>query len=492
MNSNIEVVCTSCNNTVKTKTSAVVGGGVKMSEINLRAVAASRNCGIGYAKMSKFCAGLNLPKIFDVKSYQDIAKRVHDVAVTAAAKCCQESAEIIRQKYMADGVQPDDTGLLPITVSFDGTWHRRGHSSHYGVGVVVDQLTGLVVDTHTLSNYCCACARAPAKSSPMYPTWWEKHRPNCQTNYDGSANSMEVSEGCVLFRRSKNLRLRYNTVVCDGDSKTIQALNKEKIYGDHAVVKEDCVNHVAKRMWTAIDTMKKKLMGTPNSITGRGKVTKEVQDKLSGYYASQLKKNAPDVKAMRDGVYASLFHMVSTDADPHHKYCPDGDMSWRFFKRCQATGETPRPHKPTMSRNVADKLLPVYQRLTTPDLLQRCTKMLTQNVNECFNAQIWRRCPKTEGTSLRTVETAVAMATLEFNEGPLGFQKVLEGLGFVPGGFLEKHLHQATVKRLRRGELSMKPRAVMRRRHRKSEKARLLDMREAREGITYQPAAFNS
>ena len=78
--------------------------------------------------------------------------------------------------------------------------------------------------------------------------------------------------------------------------------------------------------------------------------------------------------------------------------------------------------------------------------------MLTQNVNECFNAQIWRRCPKTEATSLRTVETAVAMATLEFNQWPLGFQKVLE----------------------------------------KSEKARLLDMREAREGITYQPAAFNS
>ena len=81
--------------------------------------------------------------------------------------------------------------------------------------------------------------------------------------------------------------------------------------------------------------------------------------------------------------------------------------------------------------------------------------MLTQNDNECFNAQIWRRCPKTEATSLRTVETAVAMATLEFNQWPLGFQKVLE-------------------------------------KSEKSEKVRLLDMREAREGITYQPAAFNS
>ena len=129
---------------------------------------------------------------------------------------------------------------------------------------------------------------------------------------------------------------------------SLQALNTEKVYGDTPIIKEDCINHVAKRMWTAIDTLKKKLQGTPDSISGRGKLTKEVQDKLSAYYASQLKSNAPVVKAMRDGVYASLFHMISTDADPHHKYCPDGEKSWCFFKRAQAKGEQPRPHKPTM------------------------------------------------------------------------------------------------------------------------------------------------
>ena len=85
--------------------------------------------------------------------------------------------------------------------------------------------------------------------------------PNCQANYDGSANSMEVAAGCVLFHRSQNLKLQYGNVVCDGDSKTSLALNTEKVYGDTPIIKEDCINHVAKRMWMAIDTLKKKLQG---------------------------------------------------------------------------------------------------------------------------------------------------------------------------------------------------------------------------------------
>ena len=36
--------------------------------------------------------------------------------------------------------------VLNISVSFDGTWLTHGHSSHIGVGYVVDLLTGLCID----------------------------------------------------------------------------------------------------------------------------------------------------------------------------------------------------------------------------------------------------------------------------------------------------------------------------------------------------------
>ena len=32
----------------------------------------------------------------------------------------------------------DDNAMLDLTVSFDGTWMRRGHKSLYGVGFVVE------------------------------------------------------------------------------------------------------------------------------------------------------------------------------------------------------------------------------------------------------------------------------------------------------------------------------------------------------------------
>lgn len=59
--------------------------------------------------------------------------------------------------------------------------------------------------------------------------------------------------------------------------------------------------------------------------------------------------------------------------------------------------------------------------------------MKTQNANEYFNALIWKKCPKVEFASLKTVECVMALAVLEFNQGPRGFEKVLLEMGIEPG-----------------------------------------------------------
>ena len=65
--------------------------------------------------------------------------------------------------------------------------------------------------------------------------------------------------GSLVGHKSHNFV--YSTVLCDGDAKTIATLNKEKVY-EAEIIKEDCVNHVAKRMWKGIDTLKQQLKGT--------------------------------------------------------------------------------------------------------------------------------------------------------------------------------------------------------------------------------------
>ena len=69
---------------------------------------------------------------------------------------------------------------------------------------------------------------------------------------------------------------------------------------------------------------------------------------------------------MEDAVWASLFHCTPTDADPHHRRCPNGESSWCFDKKAQALGEQPGPQADNLttdlSREVAEQLLPLYRR----------------------------------------------------------------------------------------------------------------------------------
>ena len=48
-------------------------------------------------------------------------------------------------------------------------------------------------------------------------------------------------------------KMRYTAMFCDGESKSFDAIVEQKVYGDNVdIVKEDCVNHVSKRMGTAL------------------------------------------------------------------------------------------------------------------------------------------------------------------------------------------------------------------------------------------------
>ena len=159
--------------------------------------------------------------------------------------------------------------IIPIVVSYDGTWHKRGHSSHYGVGVVIELHTGLVIDTHVVSNHCVKCTRKPDPDHPTYDKWCEGHKYECTKNFNGSAVAIEVEAAKVLFGRSVAKHgLYYQTCLCDGDGKTIMTLNKMDIY-PKPVKKADCINHIAKRMKSGIMNLRKSLMGTKDSISGK-------------------------------------------------------------------------------------------------------------------------------------------------------------------------------------------------------------------------------
>lgn len=60
--------------------------------------------------------------------------------------------------------------------------------------------------------------------------------------------------------------------------------------------------------------------------------------------------------------------------------------------------------------------MPVYQRLASTELLERCTKGKTQNANESIHSVIWKKCPKATFVSKKKID-AVISAVSEFNMG---------------------------------------------------------------------------
>lgn len=92
----------------------------------------------------------------------------------------------------------------------------------------------------------------------------------CQMDTDKKAGEIEVQAALVLFERSLEKHgLRCPTVLCYGDCHTYLALLEGGVYGYIKIVKEDCFNHVEKRMGPNLRTPKYK-DDRAESLGGKG------------------------------------------------------------------------------------------------------------------------------------------------------------------------------------------------------------------------------
>lgn len=251
-------------------------------------------------------------------------------------------------------------------------------------------------------------------------------------NTDSKSSGMEVEAALQLFRRSleKN-NLRYTNIVCDGDSRTFLALCEDKTYGFIPLKKEDCINHVKKRMGSALRSLVAKSK-KDKALGGRGGLTQDLIKKLTNYYGLALRSSS-NVADMQQAVMATYYHVTSTDDEPHHEFCPEGPTSWCRHQAAEAEGKPQPPHKYRLASHVAEALLPIYQRLSEPQLLERCQGKKTQNAAESLHSVIWSLLSKDEHASLVTVETAVSDAICRYNSGTLrAYKEFCKSIGLQP------------------------------------------------------------
>ena len=212
----------------------------KTTEVNLRFVYISMVNDVGNAGMSRTCTALGIRRM-PPKTYQKY-KNVICRRVASSVKEHQDS-NIFSYYAKKLNIECDENGILNIDVSFDGTWMRRGHNSRIGCAFVIECYTGTAVDFLVLSTYCHACivlAEKRKKNKITEEQYREKLRVHkekklCKKNFTGSSNAMDKEAAVILWNRSMTLKLRYTTMVSDGDSSAFKSItacnNNEGPYG---------------------------------------------------------------------------------------------------------------------------------------------------------------------------------------------------------------------------------------------------------------------
>ncbi|CAN8022428.1 unnamed protein product, partial [Ixodes persulcatus] len=289
-----------------------------------------------------------------------------------------------------------------ITVVYDGTWHKRGHTSHIGVGSVIEYHTGLILDAVVLSNLCLGCQTGPKPGDQGYDSWHMHHV--CQKNTDAKSGRMEVEAALTLFKRSISKHdLRYTALVSDGDSRTFSALTEENVYGLVPIVKEECLNHVQKRMGTALRNLVQK---SDKPLSGKGRLTKALIDKLTDYYGWALRNNSKDVAAMQRAVMATYHHVTSTDQEPHHELCPEEAQSWCPNRNCRKKKKCARRTKTKRQKKTRKRKKTIKKKITAGAVhedAERCTLIQSSFV---ISASIWETNAHLSGINAFTLEDA--------------------------------------------------------------------------------------
>ena len=460
-------------------------------DINLRSVFAFREIGKGFKAMEKFTAFMNMPLGLTKSSYHKIVRELHMAYESVADESMKAAGKEVQNRLSEGAI------VKNCQVSLDGTWQKRGHSSLNGVVTAISCMTGKCLDASVMSKVCKSCQHwSERKAHPAYQNWLANH--SCQINHAKSSGAMEGVGAIQIFQRSQEKhQLQYTEYVGDGDSSSFIEVEKAKPYGDDVEIKKrECIGHVQKRVGTRCRDLRKSLKGVKLSdgkgISGKGRLTDKAINTLQNYFGMAIRSNSGDVNSMRKAIGAVLFHCSDIQVEhERHKFCPTGSDSWCKWQSDKVTGKTTYKKKINLPSAIKELLQPIFQDLSSAELLSKCLHGLTQNPNESLNNIIWKKCPKGIFVNRTVLEISVSSAIIDFNDGKIGLCKVTENLGLLPGHCMLQQCHSLDIKRIRNSEIKTSEKSKKRRKRLRAIRKGYIDKEKEEEGKdSYNSGSF--
>ena len=195
----IDLVCKNCNKIFNTVFTNPREKRVERFEANKKLVEAFLKIGKGHAALEIFSMAIGIHAM-DASTFSKCLSKLYEEKQIHNENMLKISQNIIRKKHEEFG---NVTGeIIDITVSYDGTWQKRGHTSLFGIGIVIDLLTGLVIDYEILSKYYSECNIAKRDLGQDSAKFFEGHKPECSKNFVGSSNATEMKAVEILWKRS--------------------------------------------------------------------------------------------------------------------------------------------------------------------------------------------------------------------------------------------------------------------------------------------------
>jgi len=205
-------------------------------------------------------------------------------------------------------------------------------------------------------------------------------------------------------------------------------------------------------MGTRLRNLKKNVRG----FGGKGKLTGKLIDDLSLYFGLAIRRNHNSIVNMKKEIWATLYHKISTDDNPQHDRCPDGENSWCSWKKAKSRNELVNyQHKPAMKDEVFNAVKSIYEELSQDELLTRCLGGFTQNSIECFNSVLWALAPKTMSSGKKIVDIAADIAVCNFNDGLQSIMDIMQTLNLPISQSCYDFCIKADNYRIQRAEVSI-------------------------------------
>ena len=197
---------------------------------------------------------------------------------------------------------------------------------------------------------------------------------------------------------------------------------KVESYPNKQIVKGECVGHV-QRVAGRLRKFKKvhgnELLADNKKLGGAGRLNGKWINKLQNYDGLAIRQNTDSLILMRKAVGAVLYHCSEvTSSEARHMFCRK-DSHWCKMRQAEKLG-IPYADKPGLPVAVRDAIMPIFQELSKPVLLEKCLHEKTQNCNEAPNAFIWKRLPKDVFVG-PLLEMGVCSVIINFNSGTNGF-----------------------------------------------------------------------